>query len=311
LAVDGFVTGREDGSSGRAGSGGNDVEDGRVIKPRRYDLNPDEFLAAVAGEMSPAELGVYWMICLLQYSRRGPVKNDMGWLRRKFKASPGLRVVDDAVRSLIASGRVRRVDNELLVSRVREEIEHATSRVRAYTENGRRGGRPSKDINEVEKPSGLIPPARVAPPPPPPSSSLRSEEDKPPALPSVAKPPLKVGPTPKPPIPIADWCPSQKHRELAFSEGHDDAWVERQADCYRDHQANAKLRHRDREAGFRNWIRNSPQFARNGHGNGHAKQSPGMKLYAGAADVEWELNRRRERRNSRDSGRPVVPLLDS
>jgi hypothetical protein len=81
--------------------------DGKNIKPRLYDLVPSEFLAAVAGELTVVALGVYWMICLLQYERRGPIPNDMVWLRRKFKPSHGLSIVDGTVHSLVATGANR------------------------------------------------------------------------------------------------------------------------------------------------------------------------------------------------------------
>jgi hypothetical protein len=108
--------------------------------------------------------------------------------------------------------------------------------------------------------------------------------------------------------PLAEWQPSKRHRELAYAEGHDEAWIEREADRYRDQQANAKLKHRDREAGFRNWIRNSPLFEGKPNGNGHAKQSPAEKLFDGfyQAAVEYD------ERSARDGGdQPVAePLLD-
>src|SRR5215471_7890364 len=122
-----------------------------TIKPRKYDLNPSEFLAAVAGEMTPAELGVYWMICLLQYERRGPIKNDMTWLRRKFKATHGLSVVDNIVRKLIASGRVESEGGAISVRRVSEEIASAQRRVSEAAARGQRGGMVSNKTNGLDQ----------------------------------------------------------------------------------------------------------------------------------------------------------------
>ena len=126
----------------------------RTIKPRRYDLAPDEFLAAVVGEMTPAELGVYWMICLLQYSRREPIDSDMKWLRRKFKQTHGLCSIEPIVVRLVASGRVVREGNRLEVRRVGEEVEGAQRRIRSAIESGKRGGRPPRKTNGLEKGSG-------------------------------------------------------------------------------------------------------------------------------------------------------------
>ena len=88
-------------------------------KVRHIDLHPDEFLAAVAGEMSPAELGVYWMVCLLCYARGGNIAGDADWIRAKFRPSKGNQVVGDILKGLIASGRVVRDGDEIGVRRVR------------------------------------------------------------------------------------------------------------------------------------------------------------------------------------------------
>lgn len=147
------------------------------VKPRKYDLNPDEFLAAVVGEMTPAELGVYWMICLLQYSRRGTIKYDVNWIRRKFAPGEGFRSVGPIIEKLIATGRlVLKEPNEgpkdalrsgegrdkvaLSVrevgsKRVLEEIQKATKRVSDAIEHGAKGGRPSNNYNGLDKGLGL------------------------------------------------------------------------------------------------------------------------------------------------------------
>jgi hypothetical protein len=125
-----------------------------VDKIRHVDLYFDEFLAGVAGELSAAELGVYWMVCLLSYSRNGPIKDDLDWLQRRFRRDPSNRVVGPALERLIAMGKITRECDELVVSRCREEIERVLSRIRASREHGARGGRPSKVINAVEKGSG-------------------------------------------------------------------------------------------------------------------------------------------------------------
>ena len=118
-------------------------------KVRHIDLHPDEFLAAVAGEMSPAELGVYWMVCLLCYARGGDIAADVDWIKAKFRPGKGNRIVGDILESLIANGKVVREGSELGVRRVRDELEIALKRIRDAHENGRKGGRQSaRDVPE-------------------------------------------------------------------------------------------------------------------------------------------------------------------
>lgn len=117
------------------------------MKPRYFDLRPEEFLAAVSGEMSPAELGVYWMICLLQYTRGEDIEFDAEWFRAKFRPSKGNRVISDILDRLIATGRVYRDGPQIGVRRVREEVERATRRVRDASETG---PRPARDRPETE-----------------------------------------------------------------------------------------------------------------------------------------------------------------
>jgi hypothetical protein len=89
---------------------------------RHVDLHADEFLAAVAGEMSPAELGVYWLICLLCYSRGGTIRDDLDWLRAKFRPGKGNQNVGVALESLIAKGKVFRDGAEIGVRRALDEV---------------------------------------------------------------------------------------------------------------------------------------------------------------------------------------------
>jgi len=119
-------------------------------KVRHIDLHPDEFLAAVAGEMSPAELGVYWMVCLLCYARGGDIAADVDWIKAKFRPGKGNRIVGDILESLIANGKVVREGSEIGVRRVRDELEIALKRIRDAHENGRKGGRQSaRDVPEI------------------------------------------------------------------------------------------------------------------------------------------------------------------
>ncbi|WP_341702601.1 hypothetical protein [Ferrovibrio sp.] len=123
-------------------------------KVRHINFHPDELLAAVAGELSPEELGVYWMICTLIYSRRKAIPNDLEWLRGKFKRGLHLRSLGAIVDGLISSGRVIEEGGELMVSRCRTELERASERALNNKRNGSKGGRPTNKNNGLENPHG-------------------------------------------------------------------------------------------------------------------------------------------------------------
>jgi hypothetical protein len=120
-------------------------------KPRKFDLNADEFLAAVTGELTAAELGVYWMLCLLMYNRCESIKYDMEWLRRKFKPNPGSKWIEPIVKKLISKGKVRLEGHSLVVDRVLDEILLSRSRILAASLRGRSGGSVSKKTNGLDE----------------------------------------------------------------------------------------------------------------------------------------------------------------
>jgi len=125
-----------------------------MSKVRKIDFSPDEFLAAVSGELSMAEVGLYWMICSLIYSRRGPIENDLKWLRAKFRQGSDQHHLERCLNRLIETGRVSLAQGKLEVSRALAELERAVSRMEAARERGLSGGRPSNKNNELEKGSG-------------------------------------------------------------------------------------------------------------------------------------------------------------
>jgi hypothetical protein len=105
------------------------------------------------------------------------------------------------------------------------------------------------------------------------------------------------------------WVPREKEREVAYAEGRDDAWIDREADRYRCQQHNATVKHKDFDRGFRNWIRNAPQYEPRGHANGNGRareKSPNEKLFEGFARAIAETEE-----NWRNGGGPAKPLLDS
>jgi hypothetical protein len=170
-------------------------------------------------------------------------------------------------------------------------------------------------------PSGYVtapPPTQTLPEPLNPTDSLpllsvSNETSSPPFSVAKAKPKTQLESEKARLARVDAWLPSEKHRTIALDEMHDDAWLEREAERYRDQQRNAKLKHRDFEAGFRNWIRNAPQYQPrgNGSGNGHAKRSAVDNLYLGAFEAAAELERRDAvERNRRQGSGSDGPLLD-
>lgn len=125
-----------------------------MTKVRRIDLSHDEFLAGIGGEMSPEDLGVYWMICLCIYSKRRPIPDDPAALASKFDRKTNPRTVRAALDRLVAKGKVQRSNGELMVERCWEEIGKATNRIRTAAENGSNGGRPPNENSNVGKPAG-------------------------------------------------------------------------------------------------------------------------------------------------------------
>jgi uncharacterized protein YdaU (DUF1376 family) len=129
-----------------------------TAKVRHVDFYPDEYVAGVGGKLSAVEQGVYWMLCSLIYSRGGPVDDDHAWLARLF-AGTHWRTIRAAVDDLIAKGKVERVGDgkhpQLMVMRCADELQKALTRSSRAVENGSKGGRPTKENNEIEQPEGL------------------------------------------------------------------------------------------------------------------------------------------------------------
>jgi hypothetical protein len=282
-------------------------------KPRQFDLNPGDFLADVAGEMTPTELGVYWMICLLQYKRRGSIEYDVAMIRAKFRREHGLCAVDGIVKKLIKSGRVTQDDDgKLSVRRVREEIERAKRRVRVAVESGARGGRPSKKINGLEKGLGLPTTTTT-------TTKERSKKEESPPLTTFASPPVNgEGPTHDSPKPkrdedgsgrgarlSADWQPSIQSCEFGESLGVD---VNATADEFRDYwialpgRKATKLdwdrtfRNRCREVAARNYRQGrTTQDGANGHGR---KLTPSQAHSLAGLQYIWDADREEDLRSS-------------
>ncbi len=121
-----------------------------INKPRRIDFYPDEWIAGTLG-LSAEERGVYISICALIYSHDGPIPADglhklCGCHAATFKK----------VKSrLIEAGKISANDGQIIVKRCANELEKAHKRLGKASENGLKGGRPTNEINGIEKPPGL------------------------------------------------------------------------------------------------------------------------------------------------------------
>jgi len=138
-----------------------------VHKVRKIDYRADEMIAGVAGQLEMVEFAVYSMVCNLIYSQGRAIPDDAEWIARLFKGT-NPRSVRAPLDRLIAKGKIIRTEVEstsnegrktfeLMVNRCRIELEAAANRVRTASENGAKGGRPSKENNDVEKPGGSTP----------------------------------------------------------------------------------------------------------------------------------------------------------
>lgn len=137
-----------------------------MSKVRRVDYYPDEFLSGTMTVLTEGEMGVYWLICTRVYSTGKPIPNDAGAIARMFEGGHHRRI-RAIIDSLIRKGKVVECgpNNPLIdppieggyltVSRCHKELDRAGIRIEKATDNGRKGGRPSKEINDIEKPAGF------------------------------------------------------------------------------------------------------------------------------------------------------------
>jgi len=158
-------------------------------KVHKIDLSADEFLAAVSGEMSMAELGLYFMVNLLQYSRGERIKKDLQWLRAKFRSGSDQHHLEKCLNALISGGRIKEADGQIWVSRAEAELKRARSRMSAARKNGRSGGRPPGK-RQVSEPGAQ-------------TGNEQKQEDKKPEALSASNPPEKLSPSlPPSPSPV-------------------------------------------------------------------------------------------------------------
>lgn len=129
-----------------------------MSKIRRIDFYPDEFISGVGGRLSAVDQGVYWMVCTLIYSHGGPIDDDHVWLSRLF-ADTHWRTVRASLDRLIDAGKIERTEAagrpQIIVRRCASELQKARKRVSEAVQNGRKGGRPRKENNGLDKPNAF------------------------------------------------------------------------------------------------------------------------------------------------------------
>lgn len=127
-------------------------------KIRRVNFYPDEYVTGVGGRLSAVDQGIYWMVCTLIYSHGGPIDDDHVWLSRLF-ADTHWRTVRASLDRLTKMGKLERTEGaegpQINVRRCAEELQKARTRVSEAVQNGRKGGRPSKENNDLTKPEAF------------------------------------------------------------------------------------------------------------------------------------------------------------
>jgi hypothetical protein len=224
-----------------------------TVKIRRVDLYADEFLAAIAGEMTAAELGVYWLVNLLCYSRRGMIDRDLTWIRAKLRPHKSNKDIGRIIERLIETGRLVAEGAQIGCRRAVEEVERATCRVEEAAKNGRKGGRPPKHINGFDKPGGLFSEKLTNNYQPPTNASPNGDASPPCECPPKEKPHERRGTRL-----ASDWTPDFEDRQYARDRGFD---PDDTAAGFRDFwtaKAGPNARKIDWHAAWRYWVRNEP-----------------------------------------------------
>jgi len=108
-------------------------------KVRRVDFYPDEFLSGV-DQLSPEEVGVYWLICSKIYSRGEALPDDDGEHARIFRLDP--RAWRRIKGALVAKGKIRIEKGTIINERCMAELSRAGKRIEDARAAGQEGGRP-------------------------------------------------------------------------------------------------------------------------------------------------------------------------
>jgi len=120
-----------------------------MIKLRHVPFFSDEWLVGTA-TMPVADVGVYIQAVALIYSHGGEVECDE--LRRIVRCRK--QVFEASLGRLLALGKLTLHGTRLRSERCTTTIRTCHERVLKLTDNGRKGGRPPNDINDLPKPNG-------------------------------------------------------------------------------------------------------------------------------------------------------------
>ena len=124
---------------------------------RRVDFYPNDWIAGIA-TLDVVDVGIFATAEAVMYSHGGPIqKADL----KRFVRCHG-KAFENALARLVASGRLILNGSQISSKRCLNELEKARERIAKWSENGSKGGRPSKEINDLPKPNGSY--ARANPP---------------------------------------------------------------------------------------------------------------------------------------------------
>ena len=111
-------------------------------KVRHIDYTPDEYISGVGGVLRADEQGVYWMVCTLIMSEGGPIQFDDRRIAGLCRIRPAeaRRIIE----KLVQMRKINLNDGQLSQKRAQSEVERSANRIQIASENGAKGGRPSK-----------------------------------------------------------------------------------------------------------------------------------------------------------------------
>lgn len=120
-----------------------------MTKVRYVDFYHDEWLAGTIG-LDPFDIGIYITACAMIYSRGGAVERDD--LKRAVRCHG--HAFKAALERLLRGGKLHERGSQITCKRCSNELQKAVKRVANAAQNGAKGGRPPRNPNGLDKPSG-------------------------------------------------------------------------------------------------------------------------------------------------------------
>jgi hypothetical protein len=124
-----------------------------MAKIRRVDFYPDDMLGGVSGKLTPAQLGVYWMVCTLIYAKGGPIDNDHKWLANCLGGC-NPRTVTAALDQLRAMGKIEVNGDRIEVERCMNELRRTGERILKNSEASVKGVEKRRENKGLPQPNG-------------------------------------------------------------------------------------------------------------------------------------------------------------